>query len=93
MVGDSPRTPARHYEINGISEPLLSTAVAIIYLYMLTYTMYNGWSDVKHEDFIDCQCKTKDKNFYTALFTVFTIVWSGMVFSWTSFRICDLRHW
>ena len=63
--------------------PLYSIAFILIYLYLTIYNIYQiSGIDDKDEDFINCSCKDKDKNFYDCLFGAFTAVWIIIVLVW-----------
>ena len=75
-------------EIGDIREPLSSFSVVVIYLFMLIFTMFRAFTDNndKDEDFVDCTCQDNDHAFYTAIISLFSVIWGIIVVVWFIIR-------
>ena len=87
--------PDHNIELDKIRQPLLSFSVALIYLFLMVYVFYDGYTGIDHkEDFVNCTCHGQDRKFYIALFVVFSAIWSFAVLGWSILVCIDLyRFW
>ena len=88
----SQAVPDNVVDLEKLGQPLLSFSVLLIYVYLIFYIFYEAYTEIddKDEDFVNCTCLERDKSFYNAIFTIFTVIWGAGVIVWTIFGFIDL---
>ena len=86
------KVPYNIFYTEKIGQPLLCFSMFLIYVYLMFYVFYEGFTEIdnKDEDFVNCICLGKDKAFYIALFVIFSVIWITAVVTWNIFGFIDL---